>query len=115
MLALLGRPSAAFAADAPLIEADDLLAVLETGGAQALRVTTTEVGTPGAPEAAATSGGIRPLAERITELEHAAIREALRHTGGNRTAVARLLGISRASLYDRLQAMGELSEKNANV
>jgi DNA-binding NtrC family response regulator len=51
------------------------------------------------------------LAERITELEHLAIAEALVHTGGNRTAAARLLGISRASLYDRLEAMGELSEK----
>ena len=58
---------------------------------------------------------VRPLAERITELEHSAIAEALLHTGGNRTAAARLLGISRASLYDRLETMGESTEKQTIV
>ena len=43
-----------------------------------------------------------------------AIADALVHTGGNRTAAARLLGISRASLYDRLEAMGELSESHSD-
>ena len=53
---------------------------------------------------------LRPLPEQIAELEHRAIAQALVHTGGNRTAAAKLLGISRASLYDRLAAMGLVSE-----
>jgi len=62
-----------------------------------------------APRAAVVDA-LRPLPEQIAELEHRAIAQALAHTGGNRTAAARLLGISRASLYDRLAAMGVVSE-----
>ncbi len=64
---------------------------------------------------AALSDGLRPLHEQITELEHRAIAQALGHTAGNRTAAARLLGISRASLYDRLSAMGPVSEVQTTV
>ncbi|MDO9134740.1 sigma-54-dependent Fis family transcriptional regulator [Hydrogenophaga sp.] len=61
------------------------------------------------PHAAAVDA-LRPLPQQIAELEHRAIAQALVHTGGNRTAAAKLLGISRASFYDRLAAMGFLSE-----
>ncbi|MDO8887851.1 MAG: sigma 54-interacting transcriptional regulator [Hydrogenophaga sp.] len=61
------------------------------------------------PHAAAVDA-LRPLPQQIAELEHRAIAQALVHTGGNRTAAAKLLGISRASFYDRLAAMGLLSE-----
>jgi DNA-binding NtrC family response regulator len=63
-----------------------------------------------APQRAVVGDALRPLPEQIAELEHRAIAQALEHTGGNRTAAARLLGISRASLYDRLAAMGLLSD-----
>uniref|UniRef100_UPI002FCBAD21 sigma 54-interacting transcriptional regulator n=1 Tax=Hydrogenophaga sp. TaxID=1904254 RepID=UPI002FCBAD21 len=63
-----------------------------------------------APQRAAPGDALRPLPEQIAELEHRAIAQALTHTGGNRTAAAKLLGISRASLYDRLTAMGLVSD-----
>jgi transcriptional regulator with PAS, ATPase and Fis domain len=99
----------ALRSDSPLIDASELRAVLAAGG-QTPSAAVAPQPSRAMPEMAAT---VRPLAQRITELEHSAIAEALAHTRGNRTAAARLLGISRASLYDRLQAMGELSEKQA--
>jgi DNA-binding NtrC family response regulator len=104
----------ALRSDSPQIEASELRAVLEAGGQVPLPALAVRPGA-GLASASAALAAIRPLAERVAELEHSAIAEALVHTAGNRTAAARLLGISRASLYDRLEAMGELSEKQANV
>ena len=105
----------ALRSDSPQIDAGELRAVLEAGGQTSLPAVTPSPRATTPPLPAAKSAAVRPLAERIAELEHGAIADALVHTGGNRTAAARLLGISRASLYDRLEAMGELSDNQTIV
>lgn len=54
--------------------------------------------------------GPKPLRQAVAEAERKTILEALEACGGVKIQAARLLGISRAQLYEKMGALGMLSE-----
>jgi len=87
---------AALGSDSDLLDAKQLLAVLQRSGV-------TDVAPPLPPAQAQSDADLlRPLAEQVAELERRAIAAMLEATGGNKQATARKLKISRATLYERL-------------
>ena len=53
---------------------------------------------------------VRPLREAVAAAEKQEILRALEETGGVKLHAAKLLGISRAQLYEKLSALGVLSQ-----
>jgi DNA-binding NtrC family response regulator len=71
------------------------------------------VAAEGRPGAAAGSAGVRvrPLREAVAAAERQEILRALDETGWVKLHAAKLLGISRAQLYEKLAALGILSQE----